>query len=196
MLCFFQWFVRRVSRKVGLLKRRVRRSCAQRRNQKLHAAVAKSTFWSQNAKKLTVSEHFLKFRCRKNARCCGEKHILQVKMLQNMTVFGALLSVQMSKNCTPLWRKAHFESQNVKKLYVCRSTFWRSAVEKLHWRCGETHIWKSKCAKHDGSFGALFVCSDVEKLHAAVAKSTLWKSKCYKTLSVFGALLDVLMSKN
>ena len=34
---------------------------AQQRNQKLHAAVAKSTFSSQNAKKLTVSEHFLKF---------------------------------------------------------------------------------------------------------------------------------------
>ena len=48
---------------------------AQRRNQKLHAAVAKSAFSSQNAKKLTVSEHFLKFRCRKNARRCGETHI-------------------------------------------------------------------------------------------------------------------------
>ena len=38
---------------------------AQQRNQKLHAAVARSTFPSQNVKKLTVSEHFLKFRCRK-----------------------------------------------------------------------------------------------------------------------------------
>ena len=36
-------------------------AAAQRRNQKLHAAVAKSTFGSENAKKLTVSEHFLKF---------------------------------------------------------------------------------------------------------------------------------------
>ena len=36
---------------------------AQRRNQKLHAAVAKSTFGSENAKKLRVREHFLKFRC-------------------------------------------------------------------------------------------------------------------------------------
>ena len=34
---------------------------AQRRSQKLHAAVAKSTFGSENAQKLTVSEHFLKF---------------------------------------------------------------------------------------------------------------------------------------
>ena len=34
---------------------------AARRNQKLHAVVAKSTFGSENVKKLTVSEHFLKF---------------------------------------------------------------------------------------------------------------------------------------
>ena len=33
--------------------------------EKLHAAVARSTFASQNAKKLTVSGHFLKCRCRK-----------------------------------------------------------------------------------------------------------------------------------
>ena len=34
---------------------------AERRHQKLHAAVVKSTFGSKNAQKLTVSEHFLKF---------------------------------------------------------------------------------------------------------------------------------------
>ena len=50
-------------------------SCGQRRNQKLHAAVAKNTFGSENAKKLTVSEHFLKFWCWKIAHGCGEKHI-------------------------------------------------------------------------------------------------------------------------
>ena len=48
---------------------------AERRHQKLHAAVAKSRFCCENATKLTVSEHFLKCRCRKIARRCGEKHI-------------------------------------------------------------------------------------------------------------------------
>ena len=38
-------------------------SCGQRRNQKLHAAVARRTFPSDNAKKLRGSEHFLKLRC-------------------------------------------------------------------------------------------------------------------------------------
>ena len=50
---------------------------AQRRNQKLHAAVAKSTVGSENVQNMTCSEHFCKFRCRKNARRCGEKHILK-----------------------------------------------------------------------------------------------------------------------
>ena len=48
---------------------------AERRRQKLHAAVAKNKFGSENAQKLTVSELFLKFCCRKIARRCGEKRI-------------------------------------------------------------------------------------------------------------------------
>ena len=43
--------------------------------EKLHATVAKSTFGSENAKKLTIRDHFCLFRCRKIARRCGEKHI-------------------------------------------------------------------------------------------------------------------------
>ena len=48
---------------------------AERRHQKLHAAVAKSTFASQNVQNTAGSDHFWKFRCRKIARRCGEKHI-------------------------------------------------------------------------------------------------------------------------
>ena len=65
--------------KSRLVKAAGAESCGQRRNQKLHAAVARSTFSTENVKKLTVSEHFLKFRCRKIARRCGEKHILKSK---------------------------------------------------------------------------------------------------------------------
>ena len=36
-------------------------SCGQRTNQKLHTAVAKTRFCSQNAQNTTFSEHFLKF---------------------------------------------------------------------------------------------------------------------------------------
>ena len=48
---------------------------AQRINQKLHAVVVKSTFGSESIQNTSVSEHFLKMRCRKNARRCAEKHI-------------------------------------------------------------------------------------------------------------------------
>ena len=48
-------------------------SWGQRRNQKLHVAVARST------KKLKDLEHFWKFRCRKIARPCGEKRISKSK---------------------------------------------------------------------------------------------------------------------
>ena len=154
---FFQWFVCQVSRKVGLLKRRVRRELLKGdiknctplwrkalfevkmlKNwrsrttfwssdvEKLHAAVAKSTFWSQNVQNMTCLDHFCKFWCWKNARPCGERHIWKWKCWKTV-VFGALFEVLMSKNCTPLWRKAHSE---VKMLRNCspRSTFRSSDV--------------------------------------------------------------------
>ena len=40
-------------------------SCLQRRNEKLHAAVARSTFSSQNVQSTPCSDHFLKLRCLK-----------------------------------------------------------------------------------------------------------------------------------
>ena len=48
---------------------------ASRDPEKWRAAVARSTFSSQNRKKLTGPDHFLKVRCRKMARRWGAKHI-------------------------------------------------------------------------------------------------------------------------
>ena len=97
--------------------------------EKLHAAVAKSTFASQNVQNTACLDHFLKFGCRKIARRCGEKHICKSKCTKHR-MFGPLFEVRMSKNCTPLWRKAHWEVKMYKTCGV-RSTFWRSDVEKL-----------------------------------------------------------------
>ena len=58
--------------KIRLVKAAGAESCGQRRNQKLHAAVARSTFSSENVQNTSASDHFLKFRCRKIARRCGE----------------------------------------------------------------------------------------------------------------------------
>ena len=138
---------------------------AQRRNQKLHAAVAKSTFESQNVQNMTASEHFCLFRCRKIARRCGEKHIRKSKCTKH-DGFGALLSVQMSKNCTPLWRKAHLKVKmcmfgpllSVQMSKNC-TPLWRKAHLKVK-MYKTPHVWTT------------FVCLDVAKLHAAVAKCT------------------------
>ena len=85
------------------------------------------------------------------------------------------------KNCTPLWREAHFQVKMYKTPQL-RTTFWSFRVEKVHavvarstfpsqnvqntsapdhfWklrcrksarRCGAKHISKSKCTKHTRS---------------------------------------------
>ena len=64
---FFQWFGAPEGRKV------------QRRDEKLHAVVARSTFPSQNVQNTPLSDHFWKLRCRKSARRCGAKHISKSK---------------------------------------------------------------------------------------------------------------------
>ena len=80
----------------------------QMRDEKLHAVVARSTFPGQNVQNTPGSDHFWKLRCRKSARRCGAKHISKSKCTKH-TRGGPLLEVEMSKKCTPLWRKAHFQ---------------------------------------------------------------------------------------
>ena len=94
--------------------------------EKVHAVVARSTFPIQNVQSTPLSDHFLKLRCRKSARCCDAKHISKSKCTKH-TMYGPLLEVQMSKKCTPLWREGHFE---VKMLKTHKNTrvsdhFWR-----------------------------------------------------------------------
>ena len=136
---FFQWFVAPEGWKVGSLKRRVRSQLARREMknctplwrgahfqvkmykthhgrttfgswdvEKVHAIVARSTFPSQNVQNTSASHHFWKLRRRKSARRCGANHISKSKCTKH-TRSGPLLAVEMSKNCTLLWREAHFE---------------------------------------------------------------------------------------
>ena len=76
MLCFSMFCVSAGS-KSNLANAEV---ALQRTQEKLHAAVARSTFSSQNAKKLSGADHFLKLRCRKIARRCSERYICKSKM--------------------------------------------------------------------------------------------------------------------
>ena len=71
----------------------------QMRDEKLHAVVARSTFASQNVQNTWVSEQFWKLRCRKSARCCGEKHISKSECALKHATFRPLLEV-------PMWKSA------------------------------------------------------------------------------------------
>ena len=95
------------------------------------------------------------------------------------------------KNCTPLWREAHFQVK-MYKTHHGRNTFGRGDVEKVHAIVarrmfssqnvqntpGSDHFWKLRCRKSARGCGAKHIS----------------KSKCTKHLS-FGALLEVAMSK-
>ena len=95
----------------------------QMRDEKLHAVVARSTFPSQNVQNTPAPDHFWHLRCRKSARRCGAKHISKSKCTKH-TSSGPLLALEMSKKCTPLWREAHFRSQNVQNT-PCLDHFWK-----------------------------------------------------------------------
>jgi len=96
-------------------------AAGERRDEKLQAVAARSTFPSQNVQNTWCSEHFWKLRCGKSARRCGAKHIVKSKCTKHNTS-GPLLAVEMSKKCTPLWREAHFEVK-MYKTPGARSTF-------------------------------------------------------------------------
>ena len=95
------------------------------------------------------------------------------------------------KNCTPLWREAHFEVKMLKTPGV-RTTFGSCDVEKVHAvvarsTCrsqnvqntpGSDHFWKLRCRKSACRCGAKHIS----------------KSKCTKH-TILGPLLEVAMSK-
>ena len=110
--------------------------------EKMHAAVAKSTFGSENVKKLTSSEHFLKFWCRK---LWSNSEVKMCKMYKTWRVWTTSVRAHVEK--------MHAAVAEVKMLknWRPRSTFWSSDVESsgaiLKSKC-------TKCTKHD-VFGPL-----------------------------------------
>ena len=121
----------------------------QRRDEKLHAVVARSAFRSQNVQKTPWSEHFWKLRCRKSARRCGAKQISRSKCTKHTMVgngrstFG---SCDVEKVHAVVARST-FRSQNVQNTPLS-DQFWKLRCRKSARRCGAKHISKSKCTKH------------------------------------------------
>ena len=80
------------------------------------------------------------------------------------------------KNCTPLWREAHFQVKMYKTPGV-RTTFWKLRCRKSARRCGAKHISKSKCAKHT-RFGPLLEVEMSKKC------TPLWREAHFQVKSV------------
>ena len=143
--------------------------------EKVHAGVAGSTFGSQNVKSIMFGPLFddsIAIRRRKSARCCGAKHICKSKCAKHVR-FGALLEVEMSKKCTPLWREAHFEVK-MYETHHARTTFGRCDVEKVHAVVARSTFRSKKCQNTwcSDHFLTIRWPFDVEKVHAVVARST------------------------
>ena len=117
---FFQCFVAPEGRKVGSLKRRVRSHLARWEMKKctpLWREVHFQVKICQNIQNTPGVGPLLEVEMSKSAPRSGPKHISKSKCTKHFS-FGALLEVAMSKNCTPLWREAHFEVKMYKAHHV------------------------------------------------------------------------------
>ena len=84
--------------------------------EKVHAAVARSTFSKSKWAKHTSSRPLLEVEMSKKCTPLWREAHVQVKMYKTYSAPDPLLEVEMSKKCTPLWREAHFDFKSAKKL--------------------------------------------------------------------------------
>ena len=157
---FFQWFVAPEGRKVGSLKRRVRRQLARWDMKKwtplwreAHFQVEmdktledRTTFGCCDVEKVHAVVARSTFRSQNVQSTPGSDHFWKFRCRKSARRCGAkhilkskrtkhrnlgpLLEVAMSKKCTPLWREAHFEVKMLKTPGV-RTTFGASDVASL-----------------------------------------------------------------
>ena len=91
--------------------------------EKVHAVVARSTFWSQNVQNTPGSDHFWKLQRRKSARRCGAKHTSKSTCTKK-TQFGCRKSARLVARST-------FQVKMYKAPHL-RATFGGSDVVKVH----------------------------------------------------------------
>ena len=166
---FFQWFVAPEGRKVGSLKRRVRRHLARWEMKKCtplwreahfqvkmyKAHQPRTTFGSCDVEKVHAVVARSTFASENVQNTPFSDHFWKLRCRKSArrcgakhiskskctkhTRSGPLLEVAMSKKCTPLWREAHFQVK-MYKAHHSRTTFWRSDAEKVSKKC--TPLWR------------------------------------------------------
>ena len=160
-IVFFQWFVAPEGRKVGSLKRRVRRQLARWEMKKCtplwreaHFQVKmykthqlRTTFGSCDVEKVHAVVARSTFPSQNVQNTTWSDHFWKLRCRKSArrcgakhifkskctkhTSFGPLLEVAMMKKCTPLWREAHFQVKMYRTPHG-RTTFGSSDVEKVH----------------------------------------------------------------
>ena len=181
----------------------------------LHAVVARSTFWSQNAQNAPFSDHFWKLRCWKSARRCGAKHISKSKCTKHTmlgplwklrcrksarrcgakhickskcrkhTILGPLLEVEMSNKCMPLWREAHFEVK-MYKTHHAQTTFGSWDVEKVARSTFRSqNVQNTTCSRRFWRFGCWKSARRCGAKHISKSKCTKQKVHAVVARSTF-----------
>ena len=177
--------------------------------EKVHAVVARSTFW--RCTKHTRFGPLLEVEMSKKRTTLWREAHFEVKMYKAPNVRATFGGSDVEKVHAVVARST-FRSQNVQNT-TCSRHFWKFGCWKSARRCGAKHILKSKCTKRHMfaplfKFGcwhfevkntphvrATFGGSDVEKVHAVVARSTsrsqnaqntaasdhFWKLRCRKS---------------
>ena len=220
-IVFSQWFGAPEGRKVGSLKRRVRRqlarweikSCtplwreAHWEVKMLKTRGVRTTFGSWDVEKVHAVVARSTFPSQNVQSTPLSDHFWKFRCRKSARRCGAkhickskctkhlssgpLLEVEMSKKCTPLWREAHFQVK-MYKTHHCRTTFGSSDVEKVHAVVARS-TFPSQNVQSTSAPDHFWKLRCRKSARRCGAKH-ISKSKCTKHLSS-GPLLEVEMSK-
>ena len=125
-------------------------------------------------------------RDEKSPRRCGAKHISKSKCTKH-TILGALLEVEMSKKCTPLWREAHFEVKMYKAQQL-RTTFGSWDVETVHAVVAQS-TFRSQNAQSTAASDHFVARSTFrsQNVQSTPTSDHFWKLRCRKRARRCGA---------
>ena len=193
---FFQRFVVREGRKVGLLKRRVRSHVARWEMQKLHASAARSTFPSQNsqhvqstpgsestfgscdvekvhavvARSTFPSQNAQTHQGRSTFGSWDVEKVHAVVARSNFQVkFHNTYKGHQGRSTFGNVARSTFPSQNVQNTRGSEH-FWKLRFEKVHAVVARSTFPSQNVQTHQGR--STFRSWDVEKVHAVVARRT------------------------
>ena len=116
--------------------------------EKVHAAVAKSTFGSEIVQNMSCSKHLLKFRCRK-LHAAVLKSTFDSENAQKLTSSEHFLKFW----CRKLWSNSEVKMYKMYKTWLVWTTSLRAHVEKVHVAVakstfGSEIVQNMRCSKH------------------------------------------------